>query len=346
MYRPRSPQRHPESVSSQPVGQLRAPPDLPSAHVPEGCRTKQSRAARACIKAHISAITKHALSENRSNDAQRPWIYILAGVDTLGFVRHRAMARNFSGQIALNPAGERLKLDELTINTSGDYTRIGALLQNIAYMTQSIQQLQVASISYINFAGLISIGALTVGIIKPVPLVEIFAPYGLSIIFIFLIQLYTDIERLTTIKEALEQHANSQMPAPAFLGLNDLSSKYRGRKSVRLIAVLLAIPLALFGYHSIGAMATLARPPKQLQHLTEKAFVSPAEQHLHLMREIFQYINYAGLGFCLLVIVWASCEMLLARRDALREVKDTLGEPPQAHRKSPKIGSSATEPLS
>jgi hypothetical protein len=267
-------------------------------------------------------------------------------VDTLGFFHHRATVRSFAGQIDLNPAGERLKLDELTINTSGDYTRISALLQNIAFLTQSIQQLQVASISYINFAGLISIGALTVGIIRPVPLVEIFAPYGLSIVFIFLIQLYTDIERLTTIREAFEQHANSQMPRPAFLGLNDLSSKYRGRKSVRLIAVLLAIPLALFGYHSIGGMAALAHPAKQPRILGRKVLASPSEQHLHLVREIFQYLNYVGLGFCLLVIMWALREMLLARRDALREVKETLGDPPRAPSESPKIGSTAMESLS
>ncbi len=172
------------------------------------------------------------------------------------------MMGSFVGQIDLHPPGGRLKLDELTINTSGDYTRISALLQNIAYLTQTIQQLQVASISYINFAGLVSIGALTVGIIQPVPLVEIFAPYGLSIVFIFLIQLYTDIERLTTIREVLEQHANSKMPEPAFLGLNKWSSKYRGRLSVRLIAGLIAIPLGLFGYHSIEAMAVLAKPCK------------------------------------------------------------------------------------
>ena len=238
------------------------------------------------------------------------------------------MMGSFVGQIDLHPPSERLKLDELTINTSGDYTRISALLQNIAYLTQTIQQLQVASISYINFAGLVSIGALTVGIIQPVPLVEIFAPYGLSIVFIFLIQLYTDIERLTTIREVLEQHANSKMPEPAFLGLNKWSSKYRGRLSVRLIAGLLAIPLGLFGYHSIVAMAVLASPAKPHKHLGRKVLPSPPEQHAHLVREVFQYLNYFGLGFCLLVIIWASCEMLLAPQYALRAAKETLGDPP------------------
>jgi hypothetical protein len=187
------------------------------------------------------------------------------------------------------------------------------MLQNIAYLSQAIQQLQVACISYINFAGLLSIGALTVGIIQPVPLVEVFAPYALSIVFIFLIQLYTDIERLMTIREVFEQHANSQMPKPAFLGLNELSSKYRGRPSVRLISVLLAIPLGLFVYHSIAAMSALT---------------SSAKQGKHAWWEVFQYLNYIGLGFCLLVIIWAIYEMLRARSHALKEAGGTLGDPP------------------
>jgi hypothetical protein len=224
------------------------------------------------------------------------------------------MTRRLVSQIDVNPVGGRFKLDDLTIETTGNYTRISALLQNIAYLSQAIQQLQVASISYINFAGLVSIGALTVGIIRPVPLIEVFAPYALSIVFIFLIQLYTDIERLMTIKEVFEQHANGQMPAPAFLGLNELSSKYRGRSSVRLIAVLLATPLGLFGYHSIEAMEALA---------------SSAKRHDHWWFEVFLYLNYVGLGFCLVVIIWAGREMLRARKDALLEARGTLGDPPQ-----------------
>lgn len=231
------------------------------------------------------------------------------------------MKRSLVDQIELSPAGGRLKLDDLTLDTTGDYNRISALLQNIAYLSQAIQQLQVASISYINFAGLVSIGALTVGIIRPVLLVEIFAPYALSIVFIFLIQLYTDIERLTTIREVLEAHANSKMPAPAFLGLNERSSKYRGRHSVRLIAVLLALPLGLFAYHSITAMAAL---------------VSTANRHERLALEFFRCANYVGLGFCLLVIAWALCEMFQAHGDAILEVRDTLGDPPQITKACPK----------
>jgi hypothetical protein len=220
------------------------------------------------------------------------------------------MASNPVSQIDLHSTGARLKLDELTIDTSQGYTRISALLQNIGYLAQAIQQLQVASISYINFAGLISIGALTVGIIRPVPLVEIFAPYGLSIVFIFLIQLYTDIERLTTIKEVFEGEANCLMRAgPAFLGLNEASSKYRGRWSVRLISALLAIPLVIFIVHSRGAMAALVSSPKE---------------HHHSWWVAFQVGNYIGLVFCLITIAWASCEMLRAHKKAILEAKQTL----------------------
>lgn len=236
------------------------------------------------------------------------------GWDTLIFFRRHVITQTLTGQIDVQPVDGRLKLDELTIDTSKNYTRINALLQNIAYLTQATQQLQVASISYINFAGLISVGALAVGIIRKVPLIEIFAPYGLSIVFVFLIQLYTDIERLTTIREVLEVHANSQMRAPAFLGLNKLSSKYRGRPSVRLITVLLAIPLLLFGYYSITAMVGL---------------VNSSSKHGHGWLEFFQVLNYFGLSFCIAIILRAGWEMIKANERARREVKETLGDPPQ-----------------
>ena len=238
------------------------------------------------------------------------------------FSRRHAMASTLVSQIDLHPVGGRLKLDDLTIDTSENYTRISALLQNIGYLAQAIQQLQVASISYINFAGLVSIGALTVGIIKPVLLVEIFAPYGLSIVFIFLIQLYTDIERLTTIKEVFEGEVNSLMVAgPAFLGLNRLSSDYRGRLSVRFVSALLAIPLVLFIVHSRGAMAALASAPKR---------------HDHSWWEAFQVLNYFGLGFCLITIAWAGYEMLRAHKNATLEAEQTLGHLPRETAGKPK----------
>jgi hypothetical protein len=236
------------------------------------------------------------------------------GWDTLSFFRRRVITQTLAGQIDVQPVDGRFKLDELTIDTSKNYTRVSALLQNIAYLTQTAQQLQVASISYINFAGLISVGALAVGIIRKVPLIEIFAPYGLSIVFIFLIQLYTDIERLTTIREVLEAHANRQMTAPAFLGLNKLSSKYRGRGSVRLSPVLLAIPLFLFGYYSIVAMAGL---------------VKSSSKHGHEWLEILQVLNYIGLGLCIAIILWAGWEMFNANKRARREVQETFGDLPR-----------------
>lgn len=229
------------------------------------------------------------------------------------FFGRRTAVDRVAARIELQPVGGRLNLGELTVNNSGDDTRAAALLQNISYLSQTIQQLQVATISYINFAGLVSIGALTVGVIQRQPLIEIFAPYGLSTVLVFLLQLYTDIERLVTIKEVLEAHVNSVIPAPAFLGLNRLSSKYRGRTSVRFVSVLLAIPLVLFGYHSIAATARLVRTAAMAERWWR--------------RDLF-YLNWIGLGFCLTVILWAGWEMIRAHRIALLETKETLGDLP------------------
>jgi hypothetical protein len=211
------------------------------------------------------------------------------------------------GRVRLDPVVGRLQLEELTIGSSREDTRISALLLNIGELSRTIQQLQIATISYINFAGLISVGALTVGLIKPERLIEVFSPYALTVVLSFLVQLYTDIERLITIREIMERRVNDALDAPAFLGINELSSRHRGRFSVRLVTPLLALPVLLFAFHS---WQTTRQPAYHWWIL-----------NLHV-------INSIGLAFCGLLLTGGTAEMFFARPRAMREAAKTLGELP------------------
>jgi hypothetical protein len=224
----------------------------------------------------------------------------------LTFWRRRLALEPLMGRVQLDPVAGRLRVDELTIGTSREDTRINALLLNIGELSHAIQQLQIATISYINFAGLISVGALTVGLIKPERLIEIFSPYALTVVLAFLVQLYTDIERLTTLREIMERRVNDTLDTPAFLGINELSSRHRGRFSVRLVAPLLALPILLFAFHSWQT----TRHPAQHWWIF----------NLHI-------VNTIGLAFCALLLVSGAAEMLFARPRAIREAAATLGDP-------------------
>jgi hypothetical protein len=176
---------------------------------------------------------------------------------------------------------------------------------HIGELSRAIQQLQIATISYINFAGLISVGALTVGIIQPEPLIGIFAPYALTVVLVFLLQLYTDIERLITLREIVETHLNNALGEPAFLGLNKHSSQHRGRVSVRLVAVLLIFPLLGLAYYSYSQTSAMHQVWSNI--------------YVH-------WWNVMGLSFCGVVLLWAAFEMFRAGPRAVREARLTLGE--------------------
>jgi hypothetical protein len=235
------------------------------------------------------------------------------------FSRRRIEVDRLVGRIDLQPVVGHITVGDLTVGTHRDDTRANALLLHIGELSRAIQQLQIATISYINFAGLISVGALTVGIIRPQPLIGIFAPYALTVVFVFLLQLYTDIERLITLREVFEGHVNRMLDAPAFLGMNELSSKHRGRASVRLVSVLLVFPLLGLGLYSVRQTADLG----------------PRWHGIDL-----HWANIVGLVFCGLVLLWAAVEMLRAHPRAVREAGWTLGAASVSYGGVPSAGKS------
>jgi hypothetical protein len=202
----------------------------------------------------------------------------------------------------------RVSLDPVAVESTADDYRDKALLFNIGELSRAAQQMQVSTISFINFAGLITVGALTLGLVRSEPLIILLAPYGLIIVLGYLLQLYTDIERMTTLREVFEKHANLRLGAPAFLGFNPLSRRYRGRLSVRLLGILNAAPLVLLGYFSLTEASRHAAPSW-----------SPLS---------FVVLHGLALSLCAVVPIRAGWEMLRAREGAVREAEAVLGPTP------------------
>jgi len=187
---------------------------------------------------------------------------------------------------------------------AGRDAREKVLLTSIAELSRAVQQLQVSTVSFINFAGLISIGALTIGLVQSKHLVLIAAPYGLTIVMVYLVQLYTDIERLTTLREVSEKHLNAMLPTPALPGRNKVAVHYRGRLSVRMLGGLNTAVIIVFA--GLGLAQTSGTPHPHF---------GPVDLHI---------LNVVGLAICATILLTAGIEMLHAGANAEREAEAAL----------------------
>jgi hypothetical protein len=131
-----------------------------------------------------------------------------------------------------------------------------ALSAHVNLLAEATRAMQQTTVSFINFAGLVGAGALTVGIIRHERLVTIFAPYAIAIVLCYLLQLYTDIERSLTHRELVEDRLNSLLGSPVFLGTSPGARRYRNRLSVRMLGALNAIPFLVFAGYSIQETGT------------------------------------------------------------------------------------------
>ncbi len=126
-----------------------------------------------------------------------------------------------------------------------------ALSAHVNLLAEATRAMQQATVSFINFAGIVGAGALTVGIVRHVRLVTIFAPYAMAIVLCYLLQLYTDIERSLTQRELVEDRLNCLLGSPVFQGTSLEARRYRNRLSVRMLGLLNAVPLFVFAGYSI-----------------------------------------------------------------------------------------------
>ncbi|GAA3717422.1 hypothetical protein GCM10022399_37510 [Terrabacter ginsenosidimutans] len=135
------------------------------------------------------------------------------------------------------------------------------LRAEIARLDEDVRSASEAVDRVISMAGLIAAGVVTLGFARNAsqPLVTLVAPYGLTIVVTYLLQLYTDIERRIALRQHLEDAMGSQ-GAPMHQPLI-LNRSYRNRTSVRLIALVYAcVMLVIFAVSWTNPENVLSQP--------------------------------------------------------------------------------------
>jgi hypothetical protein len=119
------------------------------------------------------------------------------------------------------------------------------LIGEISRLDQDVRSLGEKVDRYVVLLGLIVAAIVTVGLVSKGsnPFTPILAPYGLSFLLTYLIQIYTDTERRLSLREGLELRLNRLTNRDLLLQPYVLNHAYRNRLSVKLAAPFFVIGL-------------------------------------------------------------------------------------------------------
>jgi hypothetical protein len=178
----------------------------------------------------------------------------------------------------------------------------------ILRLDEDIRALNGAVEKFITLAGL-AIGALiTVGLINKQVLVSMLAPYGISVLLVYLLQIYTDVESRIVLRAYLEKVESRAEKKLISLQPIVVDAKYRNRLSVQLVGV-------MYGIFMVGVIVN--------------SIVSAARGHVFW---VFQVLHYVGVVVLLVNLGAAYLELQYAGRGVLGKIK----------RANQEVGSSAT----
>jgi hypothetical protein len=184
------------------------------------------------------------------------------------------------------------------------------MLGEVADLTKAMRELLMTADRFIYFGGLIVAAALSFGMARsggsdPNWIVLVFAPYGLAIVFGYLIQVYTEVEKRAGYKKYLEERINSRCPEPVLLESYVNSHSNRNRLSVIGLQVLNG-----FGFLLLLFLSGLA----SWRHAAGggRWIVGDDVWSWHLL-------NLLGLAFAAAVLLRAGWENMRAGQRAERE---------------------------
>lgn len=204
---------------------------------------------------------------------------------------------------------------DATVGESEDGQILRILLTEVADLTKAMREMLMTADRFINFAGLIAVGALTIGLIKHDEgknwLALVFAPYGIALAFGYLIQIYTEVEKRAGHKRFLEARINSLVGRPVLLESQINSRVERNRKSVIGMQVLNA--MGFFGLIALSAKETVQRYGDE----------GPEIRGLHLLN--LNTLNIALLAFSVFVLGLALRENTQASGKAYRQAAALQG---------------------
>ena len=176
---------------------------------------------------------------------------------------------------------------DATVGETKDDQILHIMLAEVADLTKAMRELLMTADRFINFSGLIAVGALTLGVIKHDQgknwLVLVLAPYGLAITFGYLIQTYTEVEKRAGYKRFLESRINHLMAKPVLLESQINSRHERNSKSV----------IGMQALNAMGFFGLLFMSGKETYH--RYSHQGPGVWGIHLL-------NLNGLNCALLAL--------------------------------------------
>ena len=171
-----------------------------------------------------------------------------------------------------------------------------------------LQQTTNSAQQFVYFSGLIAAAIASTGLVHKETLIVILAPYALTFAITYQLQLYTDVECLTTLKESLEKLLNKEDPSHPYLEGAALSSKYRNRSSIK---ALLGIYVVLI----IGIFAESIRLSYRNQSRWKSGLIPWRVLNLHV-------VNVIGVIFCSLLLLTAGLELFFAHHYTQKRIDE------------------------
>src|SRR6266542_2428391 len=173
-----------------------------------------------------------------------------------------------------------------------------AKLEYFGHLSGRLQQMTVSAQQFVYFSGLIAAAIVSAGLVAHRSLIVVLGPYALTFVLTYQVQLYTDVECLTTLKEYLEADLNKNLETRMYLENVALSSSYRNRLSVRLLQIIRT------SYHHQGRWKA-----------SWMQFIPVRTINLH-------YFNLVGIGVCLTLLFFAVRELISAHDKTLRSITE------------------------
>jgi hypothetical protein len=121
---------------------------------------------------------------------------------------------------------------DTVVHESHDDQALKILAAEIADLTKAMRELLMTSDRYVYFGGIIAAAALTLGVLRHDDgknwMILVFAPYALALTYIYLVQIFTEVERRAGYLMFLEQKAREYARAPILI-FSDVNA--RGARS-------------------------------------------------------------------------------------------------------------------
>lgn len=115
------------------------------------------------------------------------------------------------------------------------------LIDESSRLGEAMQHRMEAADRFVGVAGSLTGVGLTLGFAQNQPLILVVLPIAIVVIFIFVLQIYTDASMHIGHRQALEELVNARMGGPVLVTHSVVAGKHPRRASVALSAVLIAI---------------------------------------------------------------------------------------------------------